>query len=66
MKNLDDKEFAWIQRLEKEIDKAWFDLTPWEQKYMEGTLERLRKYGRKTLITIKQWETITRISEKII
>jgi hypothetical protein len=66
MKDLDDKEFAWMQRLEKEIDKAWNDLTPWEKKFMEGSLERFRKYGRSTLITISQWDIITRISEKII
>ena len=60
------KEFAWIQRLEKEVDKVWDDLTEWEQRFMEDLLERFRRWGQRTMISPKQWEIITRISEKII
>jgi hypothetical protein len=66
MKELDDDEYAWMQKLEKGIDKAWNDLTPWEQKFMEDLLERFKQYGRKTMISPAQWGIIMRISEKII
>ena len=66
MKELDDKEYAWLQRLEREIDKAWDELTKWERKFMEDLLERFKKYGRKTMISPSQWGIIARISEKIV
>ena len=63
---LTDKECAWMERIEKEVDKVWDDLTPWEQKFIESLLERFKHFGDKTMISPKQWEIITRISEKII
>lgn len=63
---LDQKECDWMKRIEKEVDKVWDDLTLWEQKFIEDTLERFKRYGDKTMISLKQWEIITRISEKII
>jgi len=63
---LSDKEFAWMERIEKEIDKVWFDLTPWERKFIEDMLEKFRRYGMKMMLSPKQWESITEISEKII
>ena len=64
--SLTDKECAWMERIEKEVDKVWDDLTPWEQKFIEDLLERFKRFGDKTTISPKQWEIITRISEKII
>lgn len=29
------KEYDWLQRLEKEVDKHWDELTKWEQKFTE-------------------------------
>ncbi len=66
MQGLTLKEFDWLQRIEIEVDKAWDDLTPWERKVIEILLEKFRRYGMKTMISPKQWETITKISEKII
>lgn len=66
VKDLDDDEYAWLEKLEKGIDKAWDGLTRWERKFMEDTLERFRKYQRKTMISPTQWAIIARISEKII
>ena len=63
---LTDKECAWLERIQKEIDKTWDDLSSWEQKFTEDLLERFRRYGDRTLISKRQWEIITRISEKII
>ena len=63
---LTDKEFAWMERIEREIDKAWDDLTPWEQHFIEDLIEKFHKYGVKMMISPKQWEIIGRISEKII
>ena len=66
MKELDDKEHAWLQRLEKNIDREWEALTGWEKKFLEDILENFRRYGRRTMISPRQWESIARISEKII
>lgn len=63
---LTDKECAWLERLEKEIDNAWRDLSPWEQKFAEDLLERFRRYGDRTRISVRQWGIITRISEKVM
>ncbi|MCX5822399.1 MAG: hypothetical protein NTY86_02535 [Deltaproteobacteria bacterium] len=63
---LTDKECAWLERIEKEVDKVWGDLTPWEQKFIEDLLEKFKRFGDRTMISPKQWEIITRISEKII
>lgn len=60
------KEFAWLKRIEAGVDKAWDDLSDWEKRFIEDLLERLRQWGMKTFISKKQWEIITRISEKII
>lgn len=60
------KEFDWLNKIEKEIDKCWDDLTPWEQRFMEDLLERFKQYGQRTLISKKQWEILLRISEKIV
>jgi len=66
MPALTQKEFDWLQKIEREVDKAWDDLSPWEQKFIEDMLEKFRRYGIQTMISPKQWEIITRISEKII
>lgn len=66
MKELSDKEFSWLKKIEKEIDKSWDDLTDWERKFMEDLLERFRVYGKRLLLTKLQWDRITEISEKII
>lgn len=63
---MDEKEYAWLQRLEKGIDAAWDDLTEWEQRFMENLLERFRRWGRKTKVSPKEWGIIARISEKIV
>lgn len=60
------KEFDWLQRLEKNVDAHWDGLTEWEARFMEDLLLRFARWGIKTMITVKQWEIITRISEKII
>ena len=65
-RGLSDKECAWMERIEKEVDKVWDDLTPWEQKFIEDMLEKFRRFGDRTMISPKQWESIGRISEKII
>lgn len=65
-RGLTDKECAWMERIEQQIDRAWDDLTPWEQKFIEDILEKFKRYGAKTMISPKQWEIITRISEKIV
>jgi hypothetical protein len=63
---LTDKECAWLERIQREIDKAWDDLSFWEQKFTEDLLERFSRYGDLTAISKRQWEIITRISTKII
>lgn len=65
-RGLTQKEFDWMQRLEREIDKAWDDLNDWEKKFMENRLEAFRQYGMRTRISKAQWRIIARISEKII
>lgn len=63
---MDQKEYDWMNRLQASADKHWDELTDWEKKFLEDILERFRQWGKKTKITPKQWEIITRISEKII
>jgi len=59
-------EYDWMKRLEAGIDKAWHELTEWEQRFMENRLEAFRRYGVKTRISKAQWKIIDRISEKIL
>ena len=63
---LTEKECAWLERIEKDVDKVWDDLTPWEQKFTEDILEKFRRWGVRTQISRNQWARITEISEKII
>jgi len=65
-RDLTEKEFAWLQRIEREIDKAWDDLKDWERIFMEGILETFQRYGMKTRLSKGQWRVLDRISEKII
>jgi len=60
------KEYDWMVRLQAAADVYWDELTDWEKRFMEDVLERFRQWGIKTKISLKQWEIITRISEKII
>ena len=60
------KEFDWLKRLEKEVDKHWDELTEWEKKFTESLLERFRRWGMKTMISTKEWGIITEISDKAI
>lgn len=60
------KEFDWLQRLEKNVDAHWDELTAWEQRFTEDLLERFRRWGMKTKISVKEWRAITEISDKAI
>lgn len=60
------KEFDWLKRLEREVDKNWDALNSWEKKFVEELLERFRAHGMKTIISSKQWEVIIEISDKAI
>jgi len=60
------EEHEWLNRLQTAADIHWNELNDWEKKFMEDLLERFRRWGMKTKISPKQWEVITRISEKII
>jgi len=60
------KEFDWLQLLEKNVDAYWDELTAWEQRFTEDLLERFRRWGIKTRISMKEWGIITEISDKVI
>ncbi len=60
------QEFDWIVKLTPAVDQHWHELTEFERRFAEDLLERFRQWGIKTLISPKQWEIITRISEKIL
>ena len=66
MKGLTQEEFDWLRRIEPEVDKSWDELTGFEQKFIEDVLERFRRWGTRLILSAKQWEIITRISEKIV
>jgi hypothetical protein len=61
-----EKQNRMLQAIEKKVDAEWDNLTPWEQKFVEDTLERFRIYGKNTLISPKQGDHIERIWEKIV
>ena len=61
-----EKQDKMLKAIEKVVDKEWDNLTPWEQKFIEDTLERYNLYGNKTLISEKQGDHIERIWEKIV
>jgi len=63
---LTDAECAWLEKLEKAVDEFWNELTEWERRFMEELLERFRRHGDRTRISPKQWDIVTRISEKIV
>ena len=46
-KELKPDEYAWLQKLEKNIDIVWDDLTHFEQKFIVDLLERFRRYGKR-------------------
>lgn len=60
------KEFDWLQRLEKNVDAHWDELTGWEQRFTEDLLERFRHWGIHTNVSPKEWRVLTEISNKII
>jgi len=65
-KLLTDKECAWLERIQREIDDPCDYLTAWELRFIEDLLERFRQYGDRMQISKKQWGIITGISDKII
>lgn len=42
---LTNKECAWMERIDKEVDGVWSDLTLWEQKFIEDLLQRFKRFG---------------------
>ncbi len=60
------EEFKWLQKLDKAVDLNWDDMTEWERRFIEDILERFHQHGERTIISPKQWEIITRISEKVV
>ena len=64
-KYLTPEEYKWISFLKATIDSAWDELNDFEKKFIEDIIERFNKYSMKTIITKKQWDILTRISEKI-
>lgn len=65
-KVLTDAEMKWLDKLEKQIDRHWKELNDWEKKFIEDLLERYKQYGKDTIISAKQWEKITDITDKVI
>lgn len=65
-KELTPEENAWLQKLEASVDRYWDELTAFEKRFLEDTLERFRRYGARTIITVRQWVILTAISEKIL
>lgn len=63
---LTQKEFDWMKRLERALDEQWDELTDWEKQFVEDILERFRRWGESIKISKKQWDILTRISEKVI
>jgi len=66
LKGLTQEKFDWLRRLESEVDKSWDELTGSEQGFIEDVLEKFRHWGTGLMLSAKQWDVITRISEKII
>ncbi len=63
---LSQHEHDWLVKLKTAVDSHWDELTGFEQKFAEDLLERFRRWGVNTRISPKQWEVITRISEKVL
>ena len=57
------EELGRIQELLAEAQEA--DLSDWEQDFLESLEERIDEWGERTFISIKQWEVIERIEEKL-
>jgi hypothetical protein len=34
-----------MERIDKEVDGVWSDLTLWEQKFIEDLLQRFKRFG---------------------
>lgn len=65
-RTLNDNEAEWLKKLEPAVDKSWNELNKYEQSFIEGILERFRRYGMQTYLSPKQWDVITGISEKVL
>lgn len=61
-----DKEYDWLLRIKKVVDKYWDELMPFEKGFIEDILARFEIHGRNTIISPKQWSVISNISEKIL
>ena len=57
------EELGRIQELLADAEHA--DLSAWEQGFLESLEERIGEWGKRTFISIKQWEVIERIEEKL-
>ena len=62
---LTKNEYAWLQKIESKIDFAWDDLNSFQLSFIELMIERFHRHGRNTIISPKQWDVITEISESI-
>ena len=65
-KTLKQEEFDWLKRLEANVDKYWDELNDWERIFMEGILENFKRYGMNTMVSLGQWNVLTKISDKIL
>ena len=57
------EELGRVQELLADAEHA--DLSDWEQDFLESLEERIDEWGERTFISIKQWEVIERIEEKL-
>jgi len=60
------EEYDWLKKMRPAVDEHWDELTGFEKQFIESLLQRFDQYGMRTMISQKQWEIVTAISEKVM
>lgn len=59
-------EIELIESIKKYVDVSWDKLNDWEKKFVEDILEKFDQYHETMYLSIKQVESLLKVSEKII
>lgn len=60
---LDPLEFKELERTLIDLDDVVFE-NDWDTEFVEDMCQRVMKYGKRVIFSVRQWQTIQRLKEK--
>lgn len=61
-----EKEYARFDWLLTKIQEDLSGLTEWEVGFVNDMTDQLEKYGKKMIVSERQWDVLERIADKVV